>query len=119
MVRRPKLINIEEGATACWPQAVRPLVEAAYRCYTTGSVRACTVLIWTAVCADVTRRYRRLLKNGKAMRHASSRGSKWSRAGTTLAPFGQCKRSKEVCCRLRRASNSSIRCSRGNSISFA
>ncbi|MGW4979207.1 hypothetical protein [Streptomyces mirabilis] len=57
-------MNLEERVTTCWSPEVRPLAAEAYRCYSTGSARASIVLTWTAVCADVIEKLRRLAEDG-------------------------------------------------------
>ncbi|WP_331719716.1 hypothetical protein [Streptomyces virginiae] len=47
------MMDLEIKINQVWHQEVRPLVAEAYRCYTTGSARACIVLTWTAVCTDL------------------------------------------------------------------
>ncbi|MEO3749417.1 hypothetical protein [Streptomyces sp. B6B3] len=47
------MMDLERKVNQVWHQEVRPLVAEAYRCYTTGSARACMVLTWTAVCTDL------------------------------------------------------------------
>ncbi|WP_042435532.1 hypothetical protein [Streptacidiphilus anmyonensis] len=56
--------SLEERVTACWSPGVRPLVVEAHRCYVTGSARAAIVLTWTAVCADIIDKLRRLAEDG-------------------------------------------------------
>jgi len=59
------VINLEERVAACWSPEVRPLIVEAHRCYATGSARAAIVLTWTAVCADVIEKLRRLADDGE------------------------------------------------------
>ncbi|WP_055495898.1 hypothetical protein [Streptomyces sp. TP-A0356] len=59
------MINPEERVAACWSPEVRPLIAEAHRCYATGSARAAIVLTWTAVCADVIEKLRRLADDGE------------------------------------------------------
>lgn len=59
------MINLEERVAACWSPEVRPLIAEAHRCYATGSARAAIVLTWTAVCADVIEKLRRLAEDGE------------------------------------------------------
>ncbi|MGW1807190.1 hypothetical protein [Streptomyces sp. NPDC002078] len=59
------MINLEERVAACWSPEVRPLIVEAHRCYATGSARAAIVLTWTAVCADVIEKLRRLADDGE------------------------------------------------------
>ena len=56
--------SLEERVAACWSPQVRALVTEAHRCYSTGSARASIVLTWTAVCADVIEKLRRLAEDG-------------------------------------------------------
>ncbi|MEV7068598.1 hypothetical protein AB0N97_38365 [Streptomyces collinus] len=59
------MINLEERVAACWSPEVRPLIAEAHRCYATGSARAAIVLTWTAVCADLIEKLRRLAEDGE------------------------------------------------------
>ncbi|RBM22968.1 hypothetical protein [Streptomyces sp. PT12] len=59
------MINLEERVAACWSPEVRPLIAETHRCYATGSARAAIVLTWTAVCADVIEKLRRLAEDGE------------------------------------------------------
>ncbi|MER7001411.1 hypothetical protein, partial [Streptomyces sp. NPDC000410] len=59
------VIDLELKVNQVWHQDVRPLVAEAYRCYTTGSARACIVLTWTAVCADLIHKLDQLAEDGE------------------------------------------------------
>ncbi|MFI1063866.1 hypothetical protein ACH4TC_18505 [Streptomyces spororaveus] len=59
------MMDLELKINQVWHQEVRPLVTEAYRCYTTGSARACIVLTWTAVCADLIHKLYQLAEDGE------------------------------------------------------
>ncbi|MFJ5307440.1 hypothetical protein [Streptomyces sp. NPDC088350] len=59
------MMDLELKINQVWHQEVRPLVTEAYRCYTTGSARACIVLTWTAVCTDLIHKLYQLAEDGE------------------------------------------------------
>ncbi|MEV0187205.1 hypothetical protein AB0I39_01550 [Kitasatospora purpeofusca] len=59
------MIDLELKINRVWHPEVRPLVTEAYRCYTTGSARACIVLTWTAVCTDLIHKLYQLAEDGE------------------------------------------------------
>ncbi|MFJ2195370.1 hypothetical protein [Streptomyces violaceusniger] len=59
------MMDLELKINRVWHQEVRPLVAEAYRCYTTGSARACIVLTWTAVCTDLIHKLYQLAEDGE------------------------------------------------------
>ncbi|MFD3565032.1 hypothetical protein ACFWVU_36040 [Streptomyces sp. NPDC058686] len=59
------MMDLELQIKRVWHQEVRPLVAEAYRCYTTGSSRACIVLTWTSVCTDLIHKLYQLAEDGE------------------------------------------------------
>ncbi|WP_225641033.1 hypothetical protein [Streptomyces werraensis] len=59
------MMDLEVRVSQVWHQEVRPLVAEAYRCYTTGSARACILLTWTAVCTDLIHKLNQLAEDGE------------------------------------------------------
>ncbi|WP_329182149.1 hypothetical protein OG754_40250 (plasmid) [Streptomyces decoyicus] len=57
--------DLEEQIARVRNSEVRPLVQEAYRCYTSRAARAAIVLTWTAVCADLIDKVRVLHEQGE------------------------------------------------------
>jgi hypothetical protein len=57
--------DLEERISRVWNPDVQPLVAEAYRSYTTGASRACILLTWGAVCADLVEKVSRLAEDGE------------------------------------------------------
>ncbi|MEU9507115.1 hypothetical protein AB0D32_12630 [Micromonospora sp. NPDC048170] len=57
--------NIEEQVHRVWNPEVRPLVGEAWRCYNSGTTRACIVATWAAVAADLIEKIVRLADDGE------------------------------------------------------
>lgn len=64
------MLDLEESLRRVWNPDVRPLVAEAYRSYTTGSARACILLTWSAVAADLIDKLRRLSEDGEGSANA-------------------------------------------------
>jgi hypothetical protein len=64
--RAARMIDLEERVGRVFNPEVRPLVQEAYRCYTTGAARGAIVLTWTAVCADLITKAQILKEEGEA-----------------------------------------------------
>ncbi|MDX3694933.1 hypothetical protein PV726_32270 [Streptomyces europaeiscabiei] len=60
------MIDLEDRVSRVFNPEVRPLVQEAYRCYTTGAPRDAIVLTWTAVCADLITKAQILKEEGDA-----------------------------------------------------
>ncbi|MFM9452415.1 hypothetical protein [Streptomyces europaeiscabiei] len=60
------MIDLEDRVSRVFNPEVRPLVQEAYRCYTTGAPRGAIVLTWTAVCADLITKAQILKEEGEA-----------------------------------------------------
>ncbi|GAA2338578.1 hypothetical protein OKJ48_04730 [Streptomyces kunmingensis] len=56
--------SLEERIAHVWHQEVRPLVDDALRCHSTGTPRAAIVATWTAVCADIIYKIYQLAEDG-------------------------------------------------------
>jgi hypothetical protein len=75
------VFDLEEQVTRVWNPDIRPQVDEAFRCYSTGAARACITLTWVAVCTDLIEKIGRLAEDGEgeAVRLAdkveSARGS--------------------------------------------
>ncbi|MEU0635756.1 hypothetical protein ABZ338_05970 [Streptomyces albidoflavus] len=59
------MLDLEEILGRVWNPDVRPLAAEAYRSYTTGSARACIILTWGAVAADLIDKLQRLGEDGE------------------------------------------------------
>lgn len=60
------MIDLEDRVGRVFNPEVRPLVQEAYRCYSTGAARGAIVLTWTAVCADLITKAQILKEEGEA-----------------------------------------------------
>ncbi|MDG9709614.1 hypothetical protein [Streptomyces sp. DH10] len=56
--------SLEERIARVWHQEVRPLVDDAFRCHSTGTPRAAIVATWTAVCTDIIHKLYQLAEDG-------------------------------------------------------
>lgn len=56
--------TLEEQVSRVWNPDVRSLVKEAYASYNSGVARACIILTWVAVCADIIAKARRLADEG-------------------------------------------------------
>lgn len=56
--------GMEAEMERVWVPEVRPLAAEAASCYNTGSVRASIVMVWVAVCADITAKMLLLAEDG-------------------------------------------------------
>ncbi|MFJ5787941.1 hypothetical protein [Streptomyces hydrogenans] len=60
------MLDLDDRVNRVHNPDVRPLVQEAYRCYSSGSARGAIVLAWTAVCADLITKAQTLKEDGEA-----------------------------------------------------
>lgn len=60
------MLDLDDRVNRVYNPDVRPLVQEAHRCYSSGSARGAIVLVWTAVCADLITKAQTLKEDGEA-----------------------------------------------------
>ncbi|WP_053725261.1 hypothetical protein [Streptomyces sp. WM6378] len=60
------MLDLDDRVNRVYNPDVRPLVQEAHRCYSSGSARGAIVLAWTAVCADLITKAQTLKEDGEA-----------------------------------------------------
>lgn len=60
------MLDLDDRVNRVHNPDVRPLVQEAHRCYSSGSARGAIVLAWTAVCADLITKAQILKEEGEA-----------------------------------------------------
>jgi hypothetical protein len=61
------MFDLDDQRGRVWNPDVQPLVDEAFRCYSTGSARAAITLTWVAVCLDIIEKLRRLAEDGESV----------------------------------------------------
>ncbi|MFE4801680.1 hypothetical protein ACFRFL_43670 [Streptomyces sp. NPDC056708] len=60
------MLDLDDRVNQVCNPDVRPLVQEAHRCYSSGSARGAIVPVWTAVCADLITKAQTLKEDGEA-----------------------------------------------------
>ncbi|MET8605742.1 hypothetical protein ABZV92_19585 [Streptomyces rubiginosohelvolus] len=60
------MLDLDDRVNRVHNPDVRPLVQEAHRCYSSGSARGAIVLTWTAVCADLIAKAQTLKEDGES-----------------------------------------------------
>ena len=64
------MIDIEVRLGQVWNPEIRPMVREAYKSYSVGAARACIMLAWSAVMADLIEKMRHLAEDGEGQAKA-------------------------------------------------